>query len=367
MNKSKENTKVIVGMSGGVDSSVAAYLLKQEGYNVIGLFMKNWEEDDDTDYCTSKEDMDDAQKVCDKIGIKLLKINFSAEYWDRVFEYFLDEYKNGRTPNPDVLCNKEIKFKAFLDYAINDLEADYIATGHYAKVLRTSDGAHLVRAIDQNKDQTYFLCALNEYQISKTLFPIGDYNKPEIREIAKEQGFITASKKDSTGICFIGERKFKDFLSKYLPANPGKIVSQAGEAIGTHNGLMYYTLGQRKGLGIGGVKNLKENPWYVYDKDMENNVLRVCQGSENKVLFSKGCLVSSLNWIGKDFPVSNLECSVKLRYRQKDIDCILIPLDKSLFRIDFINEQSSVTPGQFAVLYSGDRCLGGGVIDTIIR
>ncbi|KLU19456.1 tRNA 2-thiouridylase, partial [Proteus mirabilis] len=267
--------KVIVGMSGGVDSSVSAYLLKEQGYQVVGLFMKNWEEDDDTEYCSASTDLADAQAVCDKLGIELYTINFAAEYWDNVFEHFLSEYKAGRTPNPDILCNKEIKFKAFLEYAAEDLGADYIATGHYVRRRDIDGKSQLLRGVDNNKDQSYFLYTLSHEQIAQSLFPVGEMEKPEVRKIAEKLDLATAKKKDSTGICFIGERKFTDFLSRYLPAKPGAIVTVDGETIGEHQGLMYHTLGQRKGLGIGGTKDGGEDPWYVVDKDVENNILVV--------------------------------------------------------------------------------------------
>ncbi|KLU19457.1 tRNA 2-thiouridylase, partial [Proteus mirabilis] len=267
--------KVIVGMSGGVDSSVSAYLLKEQGYQVVGLFMKNWEEDDDTEYCSASTDLADAQAVCDKLGIELYTINFAAEYWDNVFEHFLSEYKAGRTPNPDILCNKEIKFKAFLEYAAEDLGADYIATGHYVRRRDINGKSQLLRGVDNNKDQSYFLYTLSHEQIAQSLFPVGEMEKPEVRKIAEKLDLATAKKKDSTGICFIGERKFTDFLSRYLPAKPGPIITVDGETIGEHQGLMYHTLGQRKGLGIGGTKDGGDDPWYVVDKDVENNILIV--------------------------------------------------------------------------------------------
>ena len=268
-----ENTKVIVGMSGGVDSSVSAYLLKEAGYQVEGVFMKNWEEDDNDEYCAAAEDLADAQAVADKLDIELHTINFAAEYWDNVFEYFLAEYKAGRTPNPDIMCNKEIKFKAFLEYAAEDLGADFIATGHYVQRRKADGTTQMLRGLDQNKDQSYFLYTLSHEHVSKTLFPIGHLEKPEVRRIAEAQGLVTHDKKDSTGICFIGERKFKDFLAQYLPAQPGPTITAEGERIGEHQGLMYHTLGQRKGLLIGGTKDHGDEPWYVVDKDVPNNTL----------------------------------------------------------------------------------------------
>ncbi|MCK3654334.1 tRNA 2-thiouridine(34) synthase MnmA [Pasteurellaceae bacterium Macca] len=356
--------KVICGMSGGVDSSVSAFILQQQGYQVEGLFMKNWEEDDDTDYCTAAADLADAQAVCDKLGIKLHKINFAAEYWDNVFEHFLAEYKAGRTPNPDILCNKEIKFKAFLEYAIEDLGADYIATGHYVR--RTPEGK-LLRGLDNNKDQSYFLYALNHQQIAKSLFPVGEIEKPVVRAIADDLGLATAKKKDSTGICFIGERKFKDFLARYLPAQSGEIKTVDGQVIGRHDGLMYHTLGQRKGLGIGGVKGATENAWYVVEKDLINNVLVVAQGQDNSALLSQGLIASQLTWVDLKPLREPRRCTVKTRYRQADIPCEIQPIDDDTLRVIFDEPQIAVTPGQSAVFYLGEVCLGGGIIEQPLK
>ena len=305
--------KVICGMSGGVDSSVSAFILQQQGYQVEGLFMKNWEEDDDTDYCTAAADLADAQAVCDKLGIKLHKINFAAEYWDNVFEHFLSEYKAGRTPNPDILCNKEIKFKAFLEYAAEDLGANYIATGHYVRRRGADDNAQLLRGLDANKDQSYFLYTLSSKQVGQSLFPVGDIEKPIVRAIAEDLGLITAKKKDSTGICFIGERKFKDFLARYLPAQPGNIRTVEGDIIGRHDGLMYHTLGQRKGLGIGGVKGASEEAWYVVEKDLVNNELIVAQGHDHSALLSIGLIAQQLHWVDRQPIREPLRCTVKTR------------------------------------------------------
>ncbi len=356
--------KVIVGMSGGVDSSVSAFILQQQGYQVEGLFMKNWEEDDDTDYCTAAADLADAQAVADKLGMKLHKINFAAEYWDNVFEYFLAEYKAGRTPNPDILCNKEIKFKAFLEYAAEDLGADYIATGHY---VRRSEDGKLLRGLDNNKDQSYFLHAINYKQVSQSLFPVGEIEKPVVRQIAEDLGLITAKKKDSTGICFIGERKFKDFLARYLPAQPGEIRMLDGRVIGRHDGLMYYTLGQRKGLGIGGVQGLSEDPFYVVEKDLINNVLVVAQGHDNSALLSSGLIANQLTWVDQQPLTEPLRCTVKTRYRQEDISCEVLPLEDNCVKVIFDEPQIAVTPGQSAVFYQGEVCLGGGVIDIQLK
>ena len=361
--------KVIVGMSGGVDSSVSAYLLQQQGYQVEGLFMKYWEDDDNDEYCAAAEDLADAQAVCDKLGIELHAINFSAEYWDNVFEYFLAEYKAGRTPNPDILCNKEIKFKAFLQFASEVLAADYIAMGHYVSRRQTADGKfEMLRGLDSNKDQSYFLYTLDHVQVSRSLFPVGELEKPEVRRIAEEQGLITANKKDSTGICFIGERKFTEFLSKYLPAQPGKIESVDGEEIGEHQGLMYHTLGQRKGLHIGGMKNNNsQEPWYVVDKDMERNVLLVAQGHNHPRLFSTGLLASQLHWVSREPLTQPLRCTVKTRYRQTDVPCLVTPIGEDQIEVTFDKPELAVTPGQSAVFYLDDVCLGGAIIDVQIR
>ena len=359
--------KVICGMSGGVDSSVSAFILQQQGYHVEGLFMKNWEEDDDTDYCTAAADLADAQAVCDKLGIHLHKINFAAEYWDNVFEHFLSEYKAGRTPNPDILCNKEIKFKAFLEYAAEDLGADYIATGHYVRRRDVNGQSQLLRGLDNNKDQSYFLYTLSKDQVAQSLFPVGDIEKPIVRAIAEDLGLITAKKKDSTGICFIGERKFKDFLARYLPAQPGDIKTVSGEVIGRHQGLMYHTLGQRKGLGIGGVKGMAENAWYVVEKDLINNVLVVAQGLDNSALLSTGLIAGQLHWVDRKPLRTPLRCTVKTRYRQMDISCEVIPLNEDNIEVHFDQPQIAVTPGQSAVFYQDEVCLGGGVIESAIK
>ena len=359
--------KVIVGMSGGVDSSVSAYLLMQQGYQVEGLFMKNWEEDDNDEYCAAAEDLADAQAVADKLGIELHTINFAAEYWDNVFEYFLEEYKAGRTPNPDIMCNKEIKFKAFLEYAAEDLGADYIATGHYVRRREVDGHWQMLRGHDDNKDQSYFLYTLGEEHVAKTLFPVGEIEKPRVREIAEEQGLITHDKKDSTGICFIGERKFKDFLSRYLPAQPGVIETAEGEEIGTHEGLMYHTLGQRKGLHIGGLKDFGDDPWYVVDKDVARNVLVVGQGANHPRLFSNGLIANQLHWVDRKVPEAPFRAAVKTRYRQQDIPCTVTPMADGQVEVKFDSPQKAVTPGQSAVFYQDEVCLGGGIIESYIR
>jgi tRNA-specific 2-thiouridylase len=364
-----EDKKVIVGMSGGVDSSVSAHLLIEQGYQVEGLFMKNWEEDDTDEYCAAAEDLRDAQQVCDKLGIKLHTINFATEYWDNVFEYFLAEYKAGRTPNPDIMCNKEIKFKAFLEFACEDLGADYIATGHYVQREMRDGQWTMIRGLDANKDQSYFLYTLSHEQVGRTLFPVGHIEKPEVRAIAEQADLVTHNKKDSTGICFIGERKFKDFLGQYLPAQPGVIETAEGKVVGKHEGLMYHTLGQRKGLHIGGLSDAGEEPWYVVEKNMLRNVLIVGQGKNHPRLFSKGLIANQLHLVNRKIITEPLTCTVKTRYRQEDVACTLSLINEDLgeYQVMFDQEQSSVTPGQSVVFYQDDVCLGGGIINTLIR
>lgn len=357
--KSKNETRVVVGMSGGVDSSVTAWLLKQQGYEVIGIFMKNWDDTDDNGFCTAEEDAKDVRRVCSHIDIPYYTLNFEKEYYDKVFAYFLDEYRKGRTPNPDVMCNREIKFGEFLQKALQ-LQADFIATGHYARLRAGSDGIELLRGVDSNKDQTYFLNQLNQSQLGKAMFPIGDLPKPEVRRIAAEAGLPTAQKKDSTGVCFIGERNFKSFLSQYLPAQPGEIRTLEGEFKGSHDGLMYYTLGQRQGLGIGGSGS--GEPWFVADKDLERNILYVVQGGNHPHLFSHGLIAEDMNWIKGQTPEEVLHCTAKFRYRQQDQKVKVTPLEQNRCRIDFAEQQRAVTPGQAVVLYQGEMCLGGGTI-----
>ena len=362
----KSHTRVVVGMSGGVDSSVTALLLKRQGYDVVGVFMKNWDDTDENGVCTATEDYKDVAKVATKIGIPYYSVNFEKEYLDRVFKYFIAEYKKGRTPNPDVICNKEIKFKAFIDYA-NQLGADYVATGHYADLKRDADGRmHLMRAKDQNKDQTYFLSQLDYQQLDKVLFPLANYTKPEIRQIAEEAGLATAKKKDSVGICFIGEDgHFREFLSQYIPAQPGNMETVDGKVVGQHMGLMYYTIGQRRGLGLGG--NKKSNaPWFVIGKDIKKNVLYVGQGYENEHLYATHLEASDIHWVddavsryGHDF-----HCTAKFRYRQKDVGVTVhISEDEQMVTVTFDDPARAITPGQAVVFYDGEECLGSAIID----
>lgn len=357
-----QKTLVIVGLSGGVDSTVSAHLLQQQGYQVEGLFMKNWEDDDDDEHCTSQQDLQDAQAVCDRLGIVLHQVNFSKTYLDRVFSHFLAEYRAGRTPNPDILCNREIKFTAFLDYA-KRLGADHIATGHYARIIQSDDQYQLHQGFDANKDQSYFLYALNQTQLASSLFPLGELTKPTVRDIARELGLPNHAKKDSTGICFIGERKFTEFLKNYLPAQPGTINTIDGTSIGQHHGLMYYTIGQRKGLGIGGDNAYDEQPWYVVDKDLANNTLIVAQGSQHPALFKAELIVTDCHWIAGKPPILPNACQAKIRYRQTSQSCTLSAIDNTQhYHVVFTKPQRAVTPGQSIVFYHGHHCLGGGII-----
>ncbi len=353
--------KVIVGLSGGVDSAVAALRLLEQGYRVEALFMKNWDEDDTGDYCSAAEDLEDARAVADRLGIHLHTVSFSAEYWDRVFEYFLAEYRAGRTPNPDILCNQEIKFRAFLDYALG-LDAAFIATGHYARIERRGDGFHLLKGCDPDKDQSYFLYRLGQRALRHSLFPIGGLEKTEVRRIAAEAGFPNHAKKDSTGICFIGERRFRDFLARYLPARPGAIVSVDGDVIGTHQGLMFHTIGQRQGLGIGGLKNAGGEPWYVVGKDLEHNRLIVAQGKQHPALFRSSLSADETHWIAGQAPDVPLDCDARIRYRQAVQPCRILSLADERIEVEFRRPQRAVTPGQAVVFYAGDECLGGGTI-----
>ncbi len=356
--------RVVVGISGGVDSSVAAYLLKQQGHEVIGLFMVNWEEIDGT--CTAETDYEDVKRVCNKIGIPYYSVNYAKEYYDRVFKHFLEEYKRGRTPNPDVLCNREIKFGPFLEQA-RRLGADMIATGHYCKKIEKDGKYYLAKSHDLNKDQSYFLNQLSQSQLQSVLFPLAEIDKPEVRRIAAELELSTATKKDSTGICFIGERNFKNFLKNYLPAMPGDIVDLEGNKVGRHDGLMYYTLGQRRGLNIGGREGGNGERWFVVKKDLDKNLLIVSQGEEDE-LFSDGLYASEMNWIPCLPDKKEFDCFAKFRYRQPDQAVKVTVLDDKHIKVDFAEPQRAITPGQYAVLYDADGlCLGGGVIDSSFK
>lgn len=361
----KQRTTVFVGLSGGVDSSVSALLLKEQGYDVQGLFMKNWEEDDTATYCSAESDLADVKAVCHKLKIPLHTINFSHEYWENVFSYFLDEYKAGRTPNPDILCNQEIKFKAFLQHAMK-LGADFIATGHYvqknAYAHQNQEYFHLQRGLDKNKDQSYFLYTLGQEELRKSLFPVGHLEKTIVRDLAKKAGFITHDKKDSTGICFIGERKFKTFLQDYLLGQSGTMQTPEGERIGQHDGLMFYTLGQRHGLKIGGVKGKAEKPWYVVGKDVKENVLFVTQEEEHAWHFSRFVKTKALNWVKRNRVSGTFKCSAKVRYRQTDHECLIHIHNEDEALVEFTSPQRAVTPGQSIVFYDNENCLGGGII-----
>lgn len=364
--------KVVVGMSGGVDSSVAALLLKEQGHDVIGIFMKNWEEKDENGVCTSTQDYEDVKRVCQTLGIPYYTVNFTKQYKDRVFSDFLREYESGRTPNPDILCNVEIKFKDFLNYALNIVGADYLATGHYAQIRENEDGIfEMVRAEDNNKDQTYFLSGIGQKELSHALFPIGHLKKEEVRRLAEENDLVTAGKKDSTGICFIGERNFTNFLSQYIHDEPGDMVDfDTGEIKGQHKGLAYYTLGQRKGLGIGGQGTGNGQPWFVVDKDLENNILYVVQGDLHPALYSESLKASGMNWVEGEPYVpegESFKCRAKFRYRQSDQDVTVKVVDKDHIEVDFDKPQRAVTPGQQVVLYIDDKCLGGATIDEITK
>ena len=358
--------KVIIGLSGGVDSSVAALLLQEQGYEVQALFMKNWNETSETGSCMWEGDVDDAMQVCDRLQIPLNTIDLSNEYWDAVFSNFLEEYRAGRTPNPDVLCNQEVKFKAFLDEALK-LGADLIATGHYARIARSGGQYFLKKGVDLNKDQSYFLCRLNQQQLARSLFPIGGLTKPQVRRLARQAGFATHDKKDSTGICFVGERRFRDFLSRYIPVNRGEIRTVEGRLVGEHDGVFLYTLGQRQGLGVGGVPGTADEPWYVVDKDLANNILYVAQGHDNPLLFSSGLYSGDLHWIAGRPPATPLRCMAKTRYRQADQACQVDTDGAERWRIRFDRPQRAVTPGQYVVLYDGETCLGGGAIESTLK
>ncbi|WP_163652963.1 tRNA 2-thiouridine(34) synthase MnmA [Listeria sp. PSOL-1] len=360
MTTDNSKTRVVVGMSGGVDSSVTAYLLKEQGYDVVGIFMKNWDDTDESGVCTATEDYEDVIRVANQIDIPYYAVNFEKEYWEKVFTYFLDEYKLGRTPNPDVMCNKEIKFKAFLEHA-ESLGADYVATGHYARVKEENGEIKLLRGLDQNKDQTYFLNQLSQSQLKKVMFPLGHMEKSEVRHIAMAANLATATKKDSTGICFIGERDFKKFLSEYLPAKPGKMKTFSGVEVGNHDGLMYYTIGQRHGLGIGG----DGEPWFVAGKDLQENTLFVTQGFHHESLYSDALIATDLSFTS-DLPKETcFSATAKFRYRQADVGVKVRLLENNQAEVVFDEPVRAVTPGQAVVFYQGEECLGGGTIDTV--
>ncbi len=360
--KAPSETRVVVGMSGGVDSSVAALLLKEQGYDVIGIFMKNWDDTDEFGVCTATEDYEDVISVCNEIGIPYYAVNFEKQYWDKVFTYFLEEYKAGRTPNPDVMCNKEIKFKAFLEHAMS-LGADYLATGHYAQVVNTDEGVKMLRGKDEGKDQTYFLNQLTPEMLEKVMFPIGHLDKNDVRQKALDAGLSTAKKKDSTGICFIGERNFKEFLGQYLPAQPGEMKSLEGEVKGKHDGLMYYTIGQRHGLGIGGAGD----PWFVIGKDLQENVLLVGQGFHHDALYSDSLTAVDISFTRTETMSDTFNCTAKFRYRQPDTEVTVVRTGENTATVQFKEPVRAITPGQAVVFYEGDECLGGGTIDTVIK
>ncbi len=358
------NKTVVVGMSGGVDSSVAAYLLQKQGYKVQGLFMQNWQ-NEPGEVCTSEIDFKDASKVCDQLDIPLHKANFSDEYWERVFKEFLSEHEKGRTPNPDILCNREIKFKSFLDYALK-IGADHIATGHYAKIKHQGDHTLLMRAKDLNKDQTYFLHEVSGKEFAKCIFPLEGLNKNEVREIAKKNNFINHNKKDSVGICFVGERNLKDFLKRFIKFENGNIKDSEGNIVGTHPGALLFTQGQRQGLNVGGVKDKPELPWYVYDKSIKLNEVYVCQGEFNNLLMSDGLLMEEMKWINKEMKLDKLDCEVQVRHRGKPVKCTAHFLEKGV-EVLFSEKIRAIAPGQSAVLYKNNECLGGGIIAKALK
>ena len=360
-----KNNTVIVGLSGGVDSSVTALLLKNQGYKVVGLFMKNWEDDDDDEYCSSKQDLLDAVSVADKIGIDIEVVNFSKEYKEKVFSEFINEIKNGRTPNPDILCNSEIKFNAFLNHAIS-MGADKIATGHYAQIKENDGLFSLLKADDSTKDQSYFLYRLNQHQLSKSIFPLGNLLKKDVREIAKKEGLHNSEKKDSTGICFIGERPFTEFLNKYIENSPGPIKDEHGKILGEHIGLMFYTLGQRQGLGIGGSKTSNGEPWFVAEKNIQENTLIVAQGHRHPLLFKDGLTAKKTHWIHGALPKKHWVYGAKTRYRQPDAPCEIDAIADDSIEIFFGQKQWAITPGQSVVVYESNVCLGGAIIDNAI-
>jgi tRNA-uridine 2-sulfurtransferase len=356
----KKPYKVVVGLSGGVDSSVSALLLKQQGYEVSAIFMQNWETENEDPYCRAEQDLSDARAVCDRLGIAFHVVNFAKEYWDRVFQYCLDEFAAGRTPNPDIWCNKEIKFKVFLEHALKF--GDALATGHYAQIRNHQGSLQLLKGADPNKDQSYFLYTLGQYELSRSLFPVGHWIKPEVREAARKAQLLTHGKKDSTGICFIGERRFKQFLSEFLLAKPGLMVTTEGQTIGEHDGLMFYTIGQRQGLKIGGRKNADAKPWFVITKDIAQNKLIVAQGHNHPLLYASELVCNQAHWVAGNPPLLPLSCSAKIRYRQTESPCQIQPIDSSQFRVVFEQPQWAITPGQSIVFYQNQICLGGATI-----
>lgn len=360
MNKKK---KIIVGLSGGVDSSVTAYLLKKQGHDVLAVHMQNWESENNDPFCSATEDLSDAKAVCNYLGIKLIVLNFAREYWQRVFDHCLNEFNAGRTPNPDIYCNQEIKFRCLLHWVLEQ-DYEFLATGHYVKNLKAADGFYqLHKGDDKEKDQSYFLYTLGQEQLSHCLFPLGDYKKSEIRQLAKETGLPTFNKKDSTGLCFIGERKFKDFLKEFLLIKPGNIVNEKETIIGQHDGLMFYTIGQRKGLNIGGQKNAPEEPWYVLEKNVEKNVLIVGQGHQNPKLFNTKLYCTNVTWVCRQAPTLPFTCSAKIRYRQLDQVCKVYYFKENILEVEFEEKQRAITKGQSIVFYQGTNCLGGGIIE----
>ncbi len=363
---SPETAPIIVALSGGVDSSVTALLLQQRGYRLQGLFMKNWEGDDRPGYCAAEADVADALAVCEQLNIPLNTVNLSQAYWDSVFSRFLAEYAAGHTPNPDVLCNQSIKFDAFVEHILA-LGAERVATGHYARIDERDGRYRLLKAVDRNKDQSYFLCRLGQPQLARTLFPLGELSKPEVRRLAAAAGFATHDKKDSTGICFIGEKPFREFLGQYLTPKPGPIQTPEGQVIGEHDGVMFYTLGQRQGLNIGGVRGMPDAPWYVVAKDIDTNVLTVAQGQDHPLLYSTALLASEVHWVAGAAPTLPLDCCAKTRYRQPDQHCSVSAAGDERIRVTFSTPQRAVTPGQYVVLYTGDECLGSARIDSSER
>ena len=365
MSSTQPRSRIVVGLSGGVDSSVAALLLQQQGHAVSAVFMKNWEEDDSSDYCSAAEDLADARAVAETLGMPLSAVNFSAEYWERVFETFLAELRAGRTPNPDVLCNREVKFRAFLEHALAG-GADYIATGHYARIHHNGDGVQLLKGVDSGKDQSYFLYLLDQQQLSRSLFPLGDLPKHEVRQLAEAAGLVTHAKKDSTGICFIGERNFSQFLARYLDSEPGPMLTPEGDTVGYHHGLPFYTIGQRQGLGLGGSRGGSGQPWYVAAKQQRRNALLVVQGHDHPALLADALLAIQPRWIAGSAPALPLSCMAKTRYRQADLRCTVQSGADGELLVQFAQPTWGIAPGQSVVFYQGDVCLGGAIIDHAV-